>query len=284
MSTTNNLPSNNTLNLSYAALGIFGALLLPSVYITWKHGKPGIICWPIFVSFFVLRFVSDAYLIIRKNDPEEPTTVTMMTNAGGIVCLSLTLIGMIYEAVNLIPSQSKRWGRKIMLGATHLGNTVGIGMAAYAGKPDDDAPGGVKDETLNKVGNILMFLVMVVVLFWLWPSAKRVFSARQEVNYKESKALIMAAGPGIVLQLIRLSYSLTYAFNRIESLDPVTGSFATRLVLMFGTQLCIVLVIIAGGWFSKDALPPSLIKVGAADVEMNRASERLVRQQEAGVV
>lgn len=98
MSTTNNLPSNNTLNLSYAALGIFGALLLPSVYITWKHGKAGIICWPIFVSFFVLRFVSDAYLIIRKNDPEEPTTVTMMTNAGGIVCLSLTLIGMIYEA------------------------------------------------------------------------------------------------------------------------------------------------------------------------------------------
>lgn len=123
------------------------------------------------------------------------------------------------NSVNLIPCHSKRWGRKIMLAATHLGNTVGIGMAAYAGKPDDDAPGGVKSENLNKIGNMHMFLVMVVVLFWLWPATKQVLLARQEVNYKASKALVMAAGPGIVLQLIRLSYSLTYAFNRIPSLS-----------------------------------------------------------------
>ncbi|KAJ4327635.1 hypothetical protein N0V84_001884 [Fusarium piperis] len=107
-----------------------------------------------------------------------------------------------------------------MLGVTHLGNTVGIGMAEYSGKPDDDAAGGVKNKTLNKIGNLVIFLVMVVVLFWLWPATKGVLSVRQEVNYKASKALVMTSGPGIVLHLIRLSYSLTYAFNRIPSLDP----------------------------------------------------------------
>ncbi|KAJ3524501.1 hypothetical protein NM208_g12041 [Fusarium decemcellulare] len=278
---TYDLPSQNNINLSYAALGIFGVLLLPSVYITWKHGKAGIICWPIFVSFFGLRFVSDAYLIIHKDDVEEPNTVTLMTNAGSIVCLSLTLIGMVYEAVSIVPSPSRRLGRKIMLGVTHLANTVGIGMAAYAGKADENEPGGVKNETLNKIGNLLIFLVMVVVLFWLWPAAKRVLAARQETNYKAAKVLLIAVVPGTVLQLIRLSYSLTYAFNRIPSLDPVTGSFATRLILMFGTQLFIVLVVIAGGWMSKDVRPNSQVKVRG---EANGASISLVDHQDGRVV
>lgn len=95
---SNNLPSQASVNLSYASLGIFGALFLPAVFIAWKHGKAGIICWPIFVSYFGLRFASDAYHIMRRHDTQEENTVTLMTNAGSIVCLSLTLIGMVYEA------------------------------------------------------------------------------------------------------------------------------------------------------------------------------------------
>ncbi|KAK7408445.1 hypothetical protein QQX98_009372 [Neonectria punicea] len=275
MASDGNLPSTESINLSYASLGIFGALFIPALYITYKHGKPGMICWPIFVSYFPLRFASDAYHIVRRNNPEENNTITMMTNAGSIVCLSLTLIGMVYEALNLTHSTSRRLGRKVILGVSHLVNTIGIGMAAYAGKPDENADGGVKNTMLDKIGNCLIFLVMVGVLFWLWPIGKRVFSERQDTNYKAAKALIMAAGPGTVLQLIRLSYSLTYAFNRVPSLDPVTGSFATRLILMFGTQLCVVIVVLVGGWFSMDARPQPQERVNSA-TEMNDASTGLV--------
>ncbi|KAH7020375.1 hypothetical protein EDB80DRAFT_562272 [Ilyonectria destructans] len=273
---SNNLPSQASVNLSYASLGIFGALFLPAVFIAWKHGKAGIICWPIFVSYFGLRFASDAYHIMRRHDTQEENTVTLMTNAGSIVCLSLTLIGMVYEAVCLIPTTSRRMGRKIILGVTHLTNTIGIGMAAYAGKADPDESEGVKNAMLNKIGNLLMFGVMIGVLFWLWPAGKRVFSARQDVNYKAAKALIMAAGPATVIHLIRLSYGVTYAFNRIPSLDPVTGSFATRLVLMFGTQLLVVLVVLVGGWFSKDAVPQPQVRVDDRSIEINDASTSLV--------
>lgn len=176
----------------------------------------------------------------------------------------------------LIPSTSRRMGRKIILGVTHLTNTIGIGMAAYAGKADPNESEGVKNAMLNKIGNLLMFGVMVGVLFWLWPAGKRVFSARQDVNYKAAKALIMAAGPATVLHLIRLSYGVTYAFNRIPSLDPVTGSFATRLVLMFGTQLFVVLVVLVGGWFSKDAVPQPQVRVDDRSIEINDASTSLV--------
>lgn len=178
--------------------------------------------------------------------------------------------------LNLTPSTSRRIGRKVILGVTHLTNTIGIGMASYAGESDEGASGGVKNTMLNKIGNCLLFLVMVAVLFWLWPVGKRVFSARHDANYKAAKALIMAAGPATVLQLIRLSYNLTYAFNRISVLDPVTGSFATRLILMFGTQLCVVIIVIVGGWFSKDARPRPQERVSSESTEMNDASTNLV--------
>lgn len=90
-------PSADKIHLAIASLIIFGLLLFPAIWITWKHGKRGMICWPIFVSFFPLRFVSDAWQIAQRNEPEIPNTVTIMTNAGSIACLSLTLIGMVYE-------------------------------------------------------------------------------------------------------------------------------------------------------------------------------------------
>jgi hypothetical protein len=59
--------------------------------------------------------------------------------------------------------------------------------------------------------------------------------------------------------LIRLAYNTTYAFSPIPSLNPVSGTFATKLILIFGTQLGATLAMVAGGWLgtrstSKEAL------------------------------
>ncbi|KAK7431316.1 hypothetical protein QQZ08_002087 [Neonectria magnoliae] len=217
MASDGNLPLTESINLSYASLSIF-----------------------------------DAYHIVRRNNPEENNAITMITNAGSIVCL-----------LNFTRSTSRRLGQNVILGVSHLINTIGNGMAAYAGKPDEDADvqqiykyifvytrtylGWRQEHDARQDWNCLIFLVMVGILFWLWTVGKRVFSKRQDANYKAAKVLIMTAGHATVLQSIRLSYSLTYAFNRVSSLDPVTGSFPTRLILMFGTQLCVFIIVLAGG-------------------------------------
>ena len=90
-------PSADKINLAIADLVLYILLLFPVIRITWRHGKAGMVCWPIFISFFPLRFVSDAYQIVKRNEPAIPNAVAIMTNAGSIACLSLTIIGLIYE-------------------------------------------------------------------------------------------------------------------------------------------------------------------------------------------
>jgi hypothetical protein len=90
--------SSNVVNLAYADLVIYAILFLPIVWVAWKHGKAGMVCWPIFVSYFVIRFVADIYQIIQKNEPLVPNQVVVLTLSGSIACLTLTLIGIIYEA------------------------------------------------------------------------------------------------------------------------------------------------------------------------------------------
>ncbi len=90
--------SDNVVDLAYAELVIYALLLPPAVWIAWSHGRKGLVCWPILVSYFGLRFVADIYQIINRSRPLIPSEVVIMTNAGSIACLTLTLIGAIYEA------------------------------------------------------------------------------------------------------------------------------------------------------------------------------------------
>lgn len=149
-------------------------------------------------------------------------------------------------------------------------------MTGYGGVPDPTASGGVKNENFNRLGCSVAVLAMCGVLVWLYFSGRRILPFSQVTdpfaNYQAAKWLLMAAGSGSIIMLIRLTYHLVYAFNQTPSLDPVTGSFATRLVLVFGTQLLIALVVIAGGWLSKDARPPPLLKLLNGSLEMSSSS------------
>ena len=98
MADTTSPPSTSIINLAIADLAIYLALLGPTFWIIWKHGKTGMVCWPIFVSYFALRFASDIYQIIHRHDPLQYNEVIIMTNSGSLACLSLVLIGLVYEA------------------------------------------------------------------------------------------------------------------------------------------------------------------------------------------
>ena len=90
--------SNNVVNLSYADLAIYIFALPPTIWIAWQHGKSGLVCWPLLISFYITRYISDIFQMVHHNDPLIPNVVYIMTNAGSIACLTLTIIGLIYEA------------------------------------------------------------------------------------------------------------------------------------------------------------------------------------------
>ncbi|KAH7368031.1 hypothetical protein B0T11DRAFT_59761 [Plectosphaerella cucumerina] len=249
-------PSAAKINLAIADLVIYAILFFPVIWIAWKYGKKGMVCWPIFVTYFPLRFVSDAWQVAKRNEPEIPNTVAIMTNAGSIACLSLTLIGMVYEVNILLPLPPKRWVEKIMLGVMHLAMTAGIGLATYGGAPSPDHAGGVVFEDLNHIGNCLMLFAMLFGLGgWIWTTGKRVLALKSHPNFLAAKYLLIAACAALPFQLVRLGHSLTYAFTPYPVLDPITGTFATRLIIMFGMQLVVAIIATVGGWFSMDTAP-----------------------------
>ncbi|KAI9146869.1 putative efflux pump antibiotic resistance protein [Paramyrothecium foliicola] len=244
-------PTRSEINLAIADTVLNGILFPFALWLVWKHGKVGIVCWPIFASYFVIRFVADAYQIVHDTESDIPNAVSLFTNAGSLACLSLSIIGIIYEANSIIPSSSKRWLDKAVLGYTHLFNTAGIGMATYGGSPSSTGQEGVKNHLLNKIGNGLMLFVIFVVFFWLFASGRRVLAAKSHPNQNIAKRLHFAACAAVPFQLVRLMHSATYAFNRIPSLDPVMGTFATKLVLVIGMQIGVSIALTVGGWMTR---------------------------------
>lgn len=155
----------------------------------------------------------------------------------------------------LLPLPPKRWTEKIILGVTHLANTVGIALATYGGSPSATGSEGVASANLNKIGNCMMLFVMFGICWWLWQTGKRLNSLGPHHNFRFAKHMFRAACAALPFQMIHIGYSLTYALNRIASLDPVMGSFATRFILMFVMQLGVAIALTVGGWLGMGAVP-----------------------------
>ncbi|KAF9871121.1 integral membrane protein [Colletotrichum karsti] len=273
---TANFPpvSSDVVNLAIAELAIYAIMFPAAVWITWKHGKKGMVCWPIFLSHFFGRFIADIYQIVKKDEPLLPNQVNIMTNAASVACLSLTLIGIVYEANIILPSPPKRWTEKIILGVTHLANTAGIGMGTYGGSPSPK--GGVINENINQIGQCLQLFVLFGVCGWMWPTYKRIRSASSP-NCRPAMLMLRAAVIGMPFHLIHLAYTTTYAFDRIPSLDPVMGTFATKLVLLFGTELGVSIAMIGGGWLGMSADVPKAVQMELSPVDVEGSNNDPVR-------
>lgn len=95
-------PTTACIGLSAAALIAFIILLFPALYVAYKHRKAGKAWFPPFMFFFIFRIASDIYYLSRRNEPDTPTAFAMMAASACTATLSVSIIGLIYEAyVNL---------------------------------------------------------------------------------------------------------------------------------------------------------------------------------------
>lgn len=90
--------SDNEINLAIASLVIYSSLMPFLLWITWCHGKLGIVCWGLVVSQFGIHIAGDAYKIARRNQPDVPDAFSIMASAGVVACSSLSLLGVVFEA------------------------------------------------------------------------------------------------------------------------------------------------------------------------------------------
>ncbi|CAF3542038.1 unnamed protein product [Fusarium graminearum] len=245
-------PTTACIGLAATTVIVFVALLFPAVYVAYKHRKVGQSWFPPFMFFFIFRITSEIYYLSQWKEPDTPTVYAMVACAASTATLSVTIVGLIYEALNLPLFPYKRQRNRIVVIAMNVVYNIGTILAAYGGTRDTTMPSQVKNIVADKAGNIIMFLVMIGTLSWLYPAGKHIYYARQDITFRSAEVLMMAAAPATVLQLIRMNYDLIYVFTQIAMLHPTTGSFAIRFVT-FCLQLAIVGLVIVAGWFSKDA-------------------------------
>lgn len=90
--------TTEVVGLATADLAISAILLPISGWIAWKHGRVGMVCWPILGFYFATRLVADILLWMDRDGPMTSSAASLMTTAGSISCISLAIIGVVYEA------------------------------------------------------------------------------------------------------------------------------------------------------------------------------------------
>lgn len=132
---------------------------------------------------------------------------------------------------------------------THLANTIGIAMSTFAGAPDATGEGGVKNQTLNQIGNLVMLFVLFAACGWMWPTFRKILRYNTcHPNAEPARHLFWAGVAATPFGIARIGYNTVYAFVRRSALDPVMGSFAVKLVLVFGMWVGASVALCVGGW------------------------------------
>lgn len=104
---------------------------------------------------------------------------------------------------------------------------------------------------LAKIGYLVVIAALVVLCGWLGWTARHIWSYRSTKTYFGAYVMLLAAGVAFVFHAIRIAHEVTFAFSRLHSLDPMGGSLATKVVLVYGVELCAVLLMIVGGICGK---------------------------------
>lgn len=147
---------------------------------------------------------------------------------------------------------------------------------------------------LLKLVVLVMVIVLLAVCVWTGVTWKRVMTITTHPIFWPVLLMLTAACVGIPFQLVRLAYHTTYSFEPDSTLDPVMGTFATKLLFVFFTQLGLSIAVFVGGWMGITRTKSLVIEdqvflrefevyasgPGSTPFEL---SERLVRPKDSGI-
>lgn len=156
---------------------------------------------------------------------------------------------------------------------THLVNTLGIGMSTYAGARSATGVGGVRNQTMNQISNLMMLLTLLIVCGWMWPTFHKIchYEKMCHPNAEPARNLFWGGVAAMPFWLMRIGYNMLFAFVDNPSLDPVRGSFSIKLVLLFTMWLGASSALCVSGWLGVPrAKAESAVQYCASDSDESR--------------
>jgi len=138
----------------------------------------------------------------------------------------------------------------------HLLTTVGIVLSAYGGahlsQPESAKNNHTKDNTIRKVGPLLLFLTAMLLIVYAFNTYRRLKALPSSLLNHNAIRLLYFTMLALPFTAIRATYGIVYSFDHSSTVNPVTGAFAVKLVLIFLVQLLAVLALVIGGIMTRN--------------------------------
>ncbi|KAI0157249.1 hypothetical protein GGR57DRAFT_60972 [Xylariaceae sp. FL1272] len=239
--------------LNIALIVIYVLLSIPGIFVLFKHGlrHGAVLGWFFLDAFFLLRIISSG---IQLNDPTS-STAALLANIG-LSPLILASLSIIHEARAYLFADRNRKLELIVVVFIHQVVAVAIALVAVGasslGNPDK-ASEMSKNQTLIKVGEILLLLSWLAVAIWSGFTATIAFRGGfTSIDLSGGKILIFAVAIAMPFLGIRLFASLVYFFANTKSLNPVTGSLGLKVGLVVFEELLISVLYLGAGLVTRN--------------------------------
>lgn len=266
------MPLDKTTNLSIAELAIYATLLPLTAWLFFKHGPRASLAYIYLLIFQTLRIVA-AGLQINAHNHHTTSSTGSILDAVGLTPLLLAFwyySCLMYQLARRrhahAPAPSPQDHRRTLVEEIliHMGAYTGIALAAVGGsnltKSNATQASINSAHHLQETGSVLLLLTWVGITCLC---VQRYYSLK---DFGSVTFLLLVAD---FLVGVRAVYSVVYAFDHSASVNPITGKFVIKLILVFLVQLLAVMALLSAGFLTRNMLKATLAqrRTSAEDVE-----------------
>lgn len=259
---------SNTSILSSVELALYALLAPPALFIAYRHGRHGILGYfYLNISIAVRIAAAICQLIDNNNDnTTAPSRATLILSSIGLSPLLLATSGILHglhhylllASATTAPSKKSRWLLVIQI-QIHTLCTVGMILLILGSIHLAEATSSSEANAaykLRSAGAVLWFVTwlgLMQYIAWLFFRFRRVQQQQEKKNiHRSTTALRNWTLVALLFGGAKVVYAAVYALDHADTaINPVTGSFAIKVVLVVGVQFFAVVAMVVGGWMSR---------------------------------
>ncbi|KAH8811410.1 hypothetical protein F5884DRAFT_273453 [Xylogone sp. PMI_703] len=237
-------------HLALAQLIIYAILALPILFITFRHGKAGLLGWFYCFAFCTLRLVGSGMQVSASKKGTTNTTAAIISSIG-LSPLLLATGGILHEARAYRQSRPNVKIEWILTLFIHISITAGLALVAAGVSSANSQADASTHKTLAKVGIIVLLLSWGLICAFTLGSFLSSQWDSQALGYRDGTLLLYGVVCSLPFTCIRLIYATVSLFVGSATLNQVTGSLAIRVCLGMLPELASILVFVIVGLLTR---------------------------------
>ncbi|GAB7323472.1 hypothetical protein MBLNU13_g05919t1 [Cladosporium sp. NU13] len=250
--------------LSSVELALYALLVPLALFIAYRHGRHGILGYfYLNISIAVRIAAAVCQIIDDNNNTNTPSLATAILSSIGLSPLLLAISGILHELHHYlllhassatVAEKKSRWPLYLQI-QIHTICTVGmilliLGSVHLAeAKTASDANAAYK---LRSAGAVLWFVTwlgLMQYVAWLFFRLRRV--QQEKKSFRSIAALRNWTLVALLFGGAKVVYAAVYTLDHADTaINPITGSFAVKVVLIVGVQFFAAVAMVVGGWMS----------------------------------